>query len=136
EDLPGAQRTVVLSYGTWQTRYGGRRDVLVQTITLDGEPTVIIGVLPREFHFAPAGTPEFWGVVNGTGVCEKRRSCHNLYGIARLGDGVTQQGAQGNVTSIAQQLEKQYPDSNRDRGAALTPLSELVVGNIRPILLA
>ncbi|HYL77788.1 MAG TPA: ABC transporter permease [Bryobacteraceae bacterium] len=136
EDLPGAQRTVVLSYGAWQTRYGGRRDVLGKAITLDGDPVVIIGVLPREFHFAPAGTPEFWGVVNGTGVCEKRRSCHNLDGVARLADGVTEQVALANVTSIAQQLEKQYPDSNHDRGAALTPLSEVIVGNIRPILLA
>jgi predicted permease len=136
EDLPGAQRTVLLSYGTWQARYGGRRDVLGQTITLDGDPNIIIGVLPREFHFAPVGTPEFWAVVDATRSCEKRRSCHNLYGVARLADGVSMQVALANVTSIAQQLEIQYPDTNRGRGAALAPLNEVVIGNIRPILLA
>ena len=43
--------------------------------------------------------------------------------------------AAANMASIAQQLEKQYPDSNRGQGAAVLSLSEVIVGNIRPILL-
>src|SRR6202030_1828886 len=67
--------------------------------------------------------------------CEKRRSCHNLYGVARLKDGVTVQMALADMTSIAKQLEVQYPGSNRDQGASVMPLSERIVGDIRPILL-
>src|SRR5262249_47904868 len=46
EDLPGVQRTVLLSYSAWQGRYGGRRDILGQSVILDDAPNVIIGVLP------------------------------------------------------------------------------------------
>jgi macrolide transport system ATP-binding/permease protein len=135
ENSPAAQRTVLLSYAAWQRRYGGRRDVLGTTVTLNGDPHIIIGVLPREFHFAPVEPAEFWAGVVTTGSCEKRRGCHNLYGLARLMDGVSIQTALANVKSIATQLEKQYPDSNRDQGAALQPLTEVIVGDIRPILL-
>ena len=51
--------------------------------------------------------------------CDLRRSCHSLYGVARLKDGVSVETALANVKSIAQQLEKQYPDSNRGQGAAV-----------------
>lgn len=136
EDLPSAPRTVLLSYAAWQKRYGGKEDVLGRTVTLDGFPNVIIGVLPREFHFAPAEPAEFWTALHASGSCEQRRSCHNLYGVARLKDGVTVETALADVTLIAQQLEKQYPDSNRGQGAAVMALSEVIVGEIRPILLA
>src|SRR5262249_15735153 len=119
-----------------QKRYGGRADVLGQTVTLDGFPNVIIGVLPREFHFAPAEPAEFWTTIHASGGCEERRSCHNLYGVARLKDGISVETALADVTLIAQQLEKQYPDSNRGQGAAVAPLGEVIVGDIRPILLA
>ena len=67
--------------------------------------------------------------------CDLRRSCHGIYGVARLKDGVSVETALANVTSIAKQLEKQYPDPNRGQGAAVAPLSEVIVGPIRPILL-
>jgi predicted permease len=102
---------------------------------LDGAPHLIIGVLPPDFHFAPVEPAEFWAGVDTTGNCEKRRSCHNLYGVARLLDAVSIQTASANVKSIAKQLEKQYPDTNRDQGAVLQPLTEVIVGDIRPILL-
>ncbi len=57
--------------------------------------------------------------------CDLRRGCHGMNGVARLKDGVTLQQALANVTSIAQQLEHEYPDSNRDQGAYVTPLSEV-----------
>jgi macrolide transport system ATP-binding/permease protein len=135
EDLPAAPRTVILSYAAWQQRYGGKRDVLGQTVTLNGVPHTVIGMLPREFHFAPAEPAEFWTALHAASECDLRRSCHNLYGVARLDDGVSIQTALANMKSIAQQLERQYPDSNRDQGAAVAPLTESIVGDIRPILL-
>jgi macrolide transport system ATP-binding/permease protein len=134
EDRPGAPRTVMLSHDSWMKRYGGKSDVIGRTVTLDNNPYVIIGVLPADFHFAPVRA-EFWTMEDGTGSCEKRRSCHNSYGLARLKDGVTVQAAQADLSLIATQLEKQYPDSNHGQGALVLPLSEVIVGNIRPILL-
>jgi predicted permease len=135
EDLPAAPRTVLLSYAAWQKRYGGRKDVLGQAVTLDGAPNIIIGVLPSEFHFAPAEPAEFWTALHASSECEQRRSCHNLFGVARLKDGISIQTALADTALIAQQLERQYPDSNRGQGASVIPLTEVIVGNIRPILL-
>jgi predicted permease len=135
DDTPSAPRTVMLTYSAWQKRFGGRQDILGQSLTLDDAAYIIIGVLPREFHFAPRGAAEFWTTLHDPNSCEKRRSCHNLFAIARLKDGVTVQTAFANMKSIAAQLEKQYPDSNLGQGALVIPLSEAIVGDIRPILL-
>jgi macrolide transport system ATP-binding/permease protein len=135
EDLASAPRAAMLSYSTWQKRYAGSRDIVGKSVTLDGEPTAIIGVMPRDFHFAPIEPVEYWVTMHATGECDLRRSCHSLYGVARLKDGVTLALALANVKAIAAQLEKEYPDSNRGQGAALSSLSEVIVGDVRPILL-
>jgi predicted permease len=137
EDLASAPRVAILSYGTWQTRYGGRRDILGQTVTLSDHPTVIIGVLPRDFHFAATGAAEYWVAFhpNATG-CDPRRSCHGIYGVARLKDGITIEAARSSVAAVAKQLEQQYPESNREQGGTVAPLNDVLVGVVRPILLA
>jgi predicted permease len=135
EDLPEAPRAVLLSYGAWQQRYGGRSDILGQTVTLNDSPNVIVGVLPRGFHFAPAEPADFWLSLHANNPCELRRSCHNLYGVARLRDGATVETAAANIAAIASQLEQQYPDSNRGQGSAIVPLGQVIVGTIRQVLL-
>jgi macrolide transport system ATP-binding/permease protein len=135
EDLPTSGRRAILSYAAWQTRYGGRSDVLGRAISLNGEPVVIIGVLPRSFHFAPAEPAEFWVTLHATNPCEQRRSCHNLYGLARLKDGVSLESAAANIAAIARQLEAQFPDSNRGQGSAVVPLADVIVGNMRRVLM-
>ena len=135
EDLAGATRTVVLSNATWRTRYGANRDIIGQTVTLDDIPHVVIGVLPADFHFAPAGTPEFWTALNPGGSCEQRRGCHNLYGVGRLKNGVAIEAALADTQLIARQLEKEYPVTNHGQGAKVLPLAEVIIGDVRPILL-
>ena len=135
EDQPSAPRATLLSYAAWQQQFGGKPDVLGQAVTLDGDSYVIVGVLPRDFHFAPVGLAAFWVPFRATGSCDLRRSCHGIYGVARLHDGVSLATARANVIAIAAQLEKEFPGSNRDQGAELTPLSEAIVGNIRPMLM-
>ena len=131
----GGPHAVVLSYGTWRKRFGGRTDVLGAGVALSGEMYTIIGVLPAEFQFAPRPTVEFWTTINAKNSCAIRRSCHNLDGVARLKDGVSVAGALANITAIAKQLELQYPDSNRGQGASVIPFSEAVVGRFRRILM-
>ena len=135
EDHPEKARTTLISYSAWQRRYGGNPNVLGQTVTLDDSAYTIIGVLPRDFSFAPAEPVDFWAIEKSTGGCEKNRGCHNLFGVARLKDGVTFAAAFADIKTIAQNLEKQYPDSNRDQWAFMLPLTDVIVGQIRPILL-
>lgn len=136
EDTVAAQPTVIVSYETWQGRFGRRADVLGETVVLNGIPRVIIGVLPREFHFAPAGRGEFWTTLGSTDPCEQNRGCQNLNTVARLKDGISMRTAAAGMEVIMRQLQRQYPDTNRDFGSAtLVPIRDIVVGEVRPILL-
>ena len=135
EDLPQAPRTVILSYATWQKRFGGRADIVGQPLTLNELPHTIVGVLPQNFHFAPVEGAEFWTTLQPGGPCDSRRSCHYLNGVARLKEGVSQEAALADVTRIAKDLEIQYPDSNRGQGATVAPLAEVIVGDVKSVLL-
>ena len=135
EDLPGASNTVILSYTAWQKWFQGRPDAIGKKVVLDEIPETVVGVLPASFDFAPRGGTEFWLPYHAKGSCDLRRSCHGLEGIARLKDGVTMQGALAEMKNIAAELEHQYPDSNRGQGAAVDPLSAIIVGDVKPILL-
>ncbi len=134
EDLKKAQRAVVLSYSAWQKRYGGRPEVLGRAVILNGDPYIVIGVLPASFHFAPTEPSEFFTAFHAESECDLRRSCHGIYGVARLRDGVSVGTALANVKEIAKQLEREYPE-NKGQGAAVLPLSEVIIGSIRPMLL-
>jgi predicted permease len=134
EDLPEAPKTVILSFATWQKRFGGRTDVIGQTVSLSGVPFTIVGVLPRAFQFAPRGNAEFWTTLHASDPCGMRRSCHNFDGVARLKDGVSVETARANMVAIARQLELQYPAENRGQGAMVGPFSELIISDVRPIL--
>ena len=135
EDLPQAPRTLILSYASWQKRFGGKQEIVGQLITLDETPYTIVGVLPQNFHFAPVAGAEFWTIVKPIGGCLVRRSCHSLQGVARMKEGVSIKAALADVTRIASSLEAQYPDSNLNQGAVVAPLAEVIVGDVKPILL-
>jgi predicted permease len=133
-----APATVLLTYGTWQARFGGRADVLGQSLMLGGEPHTVVGVLPRDFYFALAGPAEFWLTLRGAGPaspCWQRRGCRSLLGLARLPDGVSPQNAAAGLDGVMQGLRAQYPDSNREQGVNIVPLREVILGDVRPILL-
>jgi macrolide transport system ATP-binding/permease protein len=135
EDQPGQPRPTILSYSAWQRRFGGRADAIGQTVILDNQPNTIIGVLPRDFHFVPTEPADFFTTERADGDCAKNRGCHNSFGLARLKPGVSLAAAFANMGTIVAQLERQYPDSNRGRGIFMMPATELIVGNVRPILL-
>jgi macrolide transport system ATP-binding/permease protein len=136
EDAPGQPKIVMLPYGTWKTRFDGRRDVIGQQVNLSGDEYTIVGVLPRSFAFAPRANAQFWvPLLDRRAGCEDRRICHDLDGVARMKDGVTEQAALADLKNVAAQLARQYPGSNTGQGASLEPLSELIVGRVRPILL-
>jgi macrolide transport system ATP-binding/permease protein len=135
EDQPGGAKIAILSYATWMQRFGGRRDVIGQVVSLSGDPWMIVGVLPKTFAFAPMGASEVWVPMGDKSSCEQRRSCHNLDGVGRLRDGVTVEQARADLKKVAAQLAIQYPTSNTGQGASVQLLSEQLVGQIRPILL-
>ncbi len=142
EDRPSAQPTVILSYPTWQKRFAGSRDVVGKSITFDAPtttgsnhgPFIIIGVMPRSFHFAPVAPAEFWITLHGS--CAELRKCYPYYGVARLKDGVSVATAYRDLAFIAQHIAVEHPESNHDRSARVIPLTDAIVGDIRPTLVA
>ena len=130
-----APATVLLTYGTWQTRFGGRADVLGQSLMLGGEPHTVVGVLPRDFYFALAGPAEFWLTIRGAGPCWQRRGCRSLQGLARLPDGVSPEIAAAGLDGVMQELREQHPDSNREQSVNVVRLREVILGGVQSILL-
>jgi macrolide transport system ATP-binding/permease protein len=134
EDLAGAPRMVLLSYSAWQNRFGGSAAVLGRIVTLNGQTNTFIGVLPPHFHFAPTEPAEFWTTLHDS--TSEDRGEHGLLALARLKDGVSLATAQADLSGIAAQLARLYPDADQGRGATVLPLTEVIVGNLRTILLA
>jgi macrolide transport system ATP-binding/permease protein len=135
ENRPGGPNVVLLSYGAWLHRFGAWRGVVGQPVDLDDQAFTIIGVLPRSFSFAPSGNAEFWVPVNALSPHEQSRTFYPFMGVGRLRDGITSEAAQAEMTALAKQLQRQYAIVGRDLSASVVPLSEILVGDVRPILL-
>jgi macrolide transport system ATP-binding/permease protein len=135
EDRPDGPNVAILSYGAWLHRFGARRDAVGRTVDLDNRAYTIIGVLPRAFSFAPAGNAEFWVPLNSFSPHEKMRTFYNFFGIGRLRDGVSIQQAQAEMTAISRRLQREYGITGQNLSASVVPFSEIVIGDVRPILL-
>jgi macrolide transport system ATP-binding/permease protein len=135
ENQIGGPNVVLLSYGAWLHRFGARPDVVGQMVDLDKQAYAIIGVLPRSFAFPPSGNAEFWVPINALSPHEHSRTFYSFMGIGRLRDGVTPQAAQEEMTAIAKQLQRQYGMIGRNLSASVVPLSKVLVGDVRPIIL-
>ena len=135
EELASSTKYAVLTYGFWQRRFGGKQDIVGQSLTLSGEHATIIGVLPQDFQFAPRGDVDLYLTLRPTGGMLSRRNLHWIHPFGRLKPGVSLAQAQGMMNALAANLEKQYPDSNKDLRTVVIPLSELITGPIKPILM-
>ncbi len=135
EELPGNDAVVLLSYGLWQSRFGGAASVVGRTITLDGTPHVVIGVLPQGFEFPLVGPARVWSSL-GIDLANAGRGNVFLRTVGRLRPGVSLAEAEADLDRVARGLEEAYPDANTGVGAHLTRLRDQLVGNLRPGLLA
>ena len=137
-DLLAAPSTVILSYAAWQNRFGGRTDVLGQTVRLAGGSYTVIGVLPRSFQFAPTGPADFWTTLHSYAGndCFQSRGCLALGVIARLKDRVTVPQALSDVRAVASREAQEHPDPDRKRSANVALLSQHILGDTKPVLLA
>jgi putative ABC transport system permease protein len=134
EDKPGAAGVAVLSYGLWQTRFGGEANVIGQAITLNNQPFTVVGVLPAEFAF-PQNAVDVWVPLQFYPNFSLDRSRTSAAVLGRLKSGVTLEQAQAEMTTIAGRLAVQYPDTNKDRGVTLVGMQDDLVERVRPSLL-
>jgi putative ABC transport system permease protein len=133
EALEGAPDVAMISYGHWQRRFGGSPDAVGSTLTVDGFPYTIVGVMPAGFRIG--SDAEFWRPMRPDSPFTEYRRWHNWLLVGRLKPGVNIEQAQAEVDVISAQLEGQYPDSNTGKALLLTDLREAVVESYRSSLL-
>ena len=143
EDRPGQNHVVILSYGTWQRYFSGRPDILRQAVTLNGAAYSVVGVLPRDFSFVSKAADYqarnqfdlFRPMALPVPPPEWMRGTHPLCVLARMRPGVTLQQAQADLAGIAANLERLYPNQDKEKGIAAVPLGQHVVADVRGALL-
>ena len=120
ENQKGKDDIVILTYDLWQRRLGADLNIIGKTITLDGVPCVVVGVMPEKFNY-PANA-EVYGPIAITPKLAANRQFNSFYVVGRLHPGVSVPSAQADIDSITARLEQQYPATNTGSHATVFPI--------------
>jgi len=123
----------LISYDFWQRYFGGEIAAVGQTVNLSNQLYTVIGVLPPDFRFAP-NPSQVWVPLKVSDNAIQRNH-HWLSTIARLKPGVSLSRGQAEMSTIAERLAREYPETNGRSGVRLLPLREAIVGSARTLLL-
>jgi putative ABC transport system permease protein len=150
EDRSGGPSVVLISESLWERSFGRRASVIGETLRLDDRQNVVVGVMPdgADFGvlqilsaaaysrgFADRGMKtavDLWAPLQGN-VQELPRSTHPIFVLGRLAADVNLAAAQREMTAIASDLERAFPE-NAARGVHVEPLHTVVFGPVRPAL--
>jgi predicted permease len=148
EYVQGRSDVVLLSYASWQRRFGGDEAVIGGTIRLEGRPFVVAGVLPASFQIdllrrnteAAAGQPaqieEVWAPKVFEDFDRQNRSARFWSVVGRLGPGVSPEQAQADLAAVSRHLATEYPQTMASMTAVIVPLREHIAGPLRePLML-
>jgi putative ABC transport system permease protein len=132
DDKPGAVKTAVISATLWTSRFSSDPSIVGRTITLQGEPFTVAGIMPASFEFPIADERvQIWTPVHAmplTAQFAEQRGASFLQAFGHLGPGVTIERAQAELNTIAAGLARAYPKTNGIRTAVLVrPLQEKLV---------
>ncbi|MEP6955399.1 MAG: ABC transporter permease, partial [Chthoniobacterales bacterium] len=130
--------TVVISHAVWERQFKSAPNALGSVLILDGQPHTVIGVMPRGFQFPiqPEALDIYTTIAaeavssDGDPPATEQRGNHSWQGIGRLKPGVSLAQGEAELSTIAARLERQYPDTNSDLGARISPLREELVGDV------
>ena len=144
-DEATGQRVVVISYALWQRRYNGDRGIIGRAISMSGQNAAasasdvkyeVVGVAPAPFVFLSRDI-DYWIPMQFSPEEAANRGNHFMDVVARLKPGVSIEAADSDIEAIASRLSEQYPDTNRDFGAAsVVPIREQVLGDTRVQVIA
>jgi putative ABC transport system permease protein len=137
EDRPGGERVAIVGHALWQRRFGGDPAIVGRTISLEGRPYTVIGIMPAGFR-GVTDRADFWlaFAADSDDGTIKNRGDRSFPVLARLKPGVSLAQAQADITQVCRGLEQAYPVTNEKRSAEVSPLTTELFGDIRPALLA
>jgi putative ABC transport system permease protein len=136
EEEAGRDRVVILSYGLWERRYGGDRDIIGKTIPVDGAAYTVVGVMPQNFVFQFWSGPRQLWVPAGWTVNDRDRGSNSFICIGRLKPDVTLTQARSDMDVVGRGLAKAYPDENTGTTVRLIPLGEVGLDGAKTTLYA
>jgi predicted permease len=142
DDSPGTPETAVISYGYWSQKFGRDPNVIGKSLTLDGKPREIIGVLPQNFHFLDEGDPAIFLTFKWDRNKTKLGN-FSYRALARLKPGVTMAQASADMARLLPISIRSFPApegfsaslfEKAQFGPNLRPLKQDVVGDIGNVL--
>ena len=134
EDAVGRNRVVVLGHALWRQRFGGDAAAVGRTITLNGIPHQVVGVLPPDVAFPHGESQLFLPLILQVPNEQPSRVSHNYSVYARLKPNVTMAQALAEMDRLGKHLEQQYPQLSRGHGAHVTSLPEEITGPVERTL--
>jgi len=120
-DRPGDGGVVLLGHELWTRRYDADPGIVGRTISINGVPSVVLGVMPAGFEFPQ--NQKLW-IPMAPLLADSARDARGLFAFGRLAAGVTMDEAQAEVSAIAAGLAREYPDTNRDWTIGIGTLRE------------
>jgi predicted permease len=133
--LPGAPAVVLLTDEAWRRRFGAAPDIIGRDVQLGTAPATVVGVLPAEFEFPLRGLAELFLPLRPRDAQIERRYFHWLDLVGRLRPGVTLDEAARDLDRIARGFQAIDPQYHPAAAVRVAPLAELIVGDVRPMLL-
>ena len=136
EDVQGRDGVALLSWATWQKRFGSDPAVVGKSVTLEGRPRTVIGILPAGFHWEQPH--EFYLPFGFRPDQLRQRGSRSLDAVARLAPGLSLQSASRLLEDFSAEIRKAHPDDYPDAlrwHLTLTPLRDRFVGSARQPLL-
>ena len=117
---------VVLSEGFWHTRFNADPSVVGRDIRLDGMPFTVVGIVPRDFQLLRPSS--MWALRSIPRVPQARRA-YIWTAVGRMKPDVTVEGARADLSTVADGMAREFPETNRGRGVALEPLHDAMIGS-------
>jgi predicted permease len=130
---PDDDLTVVLSDRFWQAEFGGVREVVGETLDLDGMEYTIVGVMPPGFRMLGVREGGIW--VPRRISEPPRRGPFHIWAVARLGSSGSQERFEQHMRRIEDRVREQYSEGTSEWMYRARPLKEVIVGRTRPTLL-
>ena len=127
EDEPGAPMSIILSHHVWRDRFDRSRDVIGQSVHVNGESATVIGVMPEGFRFPIR--QDIWVPLRANPLDLERDGGTWMDVYGRLREGVTRDQASVEFAGIAERLATAYPDTNGGLGVDIKPFTDEYVGD-------
>jgi putative ABC transport system permease protein len=123
ESEPGHERVVAISHKFWLRRFAGDPGVVGKSLTLNGENFTVIGVMGPDFNYPHQGG-EMWAPLVFDARARHDRDHHFLQVIGLLKPGIGIKQARADLGEIARRAERQFPETNTERGVYISSLKE------------